>query len=100
MEYRKLGRTGLRVSEICFGTATFGWHTDESEAHRMLDGRIPRFMLLAVGTVLAALVFFLGVIAYVYSVVKKHQAERGAVLTGLVVSVVILGLLLLKFCKK
>ena len=37
MEYRKLGSTGLRVSEICFGTATFGWHTDEAEAHRMLD---------------------------------------------------------------
>lgn len=37
MEYRKLGRTGLRVSEICFGTATFGWHTDQAEAHRMLD---------------------------------------------------------------
>ena len=37
MEYRQLGRTGLRVSEICFGTATFGWHTDEAEAHRMLD---------------------------------------------------------------
>jgi len=37
MEYRKLGATGLKVSEICFGTATFGWHTDEGEAHRMLD---------------------------------------------------------------
>jgi aryl-alcohol dehydrogenase-like predicted oxidoreductase len=37
MEYRKLGSTGLPVSEICFGTATFGWHTDEREAHRMLD---------------------------------------------------------------
>jgi len=37
MEYRKLGTTGLKVSEICFGTATFGWHTDESEAHRMLS---------------------------------------------------------------
>ena len=37
MEYRKLGATGLKVSEICFGTATFGWHTDEPEAHRMLD---------------------------------------------------------------
>ncbi len=51
------------------------------------------FMLLAVGTVLAALVFFLGVIAYVYSVVKKLQAERGAILSGLVVSIVILGLM-------
>ena len=38
MEYRKLGSTGLRVSEICLGTATFGWHTDEDEGHRMLDG--------------------------------------------------------------
>ena len=37
MEYRKLGSTGLKVSEICFGTATFGWHTDEEEAARMLD---------------------------------------------------------------
>ena len=37
MEYRKLGRTGLKVSEICFGTATFGWHTDDQEAERMLD---------------------------------------------------------------
>ena len=38
MEYRRLGRAGLRVSEICLGTATFGWHTDEREGHRMLDG--------------------------------------------------------------
>ncbi|MEW6752152.1 MAG: aldo/keto reductase, partial [Candidatus Latescibacterota bacterium] len=38
MEYRRLGATGLKVSPICFGTATFGWHTDEAEAHRMLDG--------------------------------------------------------------
>ena len=37
MEYRKLGSTGLKVSEICFGTATFGWHTDDDESERMLD---------------------------------------------------------------
>ena len=42
---------------------------------------------------LEALVFFLGVIVYVYSVVKKLQAERGAILSGLVVSIVILGLM-------
>jgi uncharacterized protein (DUF1499 family) len=51
------------------------------------------FMLLGVGTVLAAAVFFLGIIAYVYCVSKKLQAERGAILTGLVVSIVILGLM-------
>ena len=37
MEYTRLGSTGLKVSEICFGTATFGWHTDDAESARMLD---------------------------------------------------------------
>jgi aryl-alcohol dehydrogenase-like predicted oxidoreductase len=37
MEYRYLGRTGLKVSELCLGTMTFGAATDESTAHRMLD---------------------------------------------------------------
>ena len=37
MEYRKLGRTGLKVSEICLGTATFGWPADQEESVRMLD---------------------------------------------------------------
>ncbi len=36
MEYRNLGRTGLKVSEICLGTMTFGLYTDEAEADRML----------------------------------------------------------------
>lgn len=37
MEYRFLGRTGLKVSELCLGTQTFGWVTDEAEAFRILD---------------------------------------------------------------
>lgn len=37
MEYRHLGRTGLKVSELCLGTMLFGDHTDEATAHRMLD---------------------------------------------------------------
>ena len=36
MEYRNLGRTGLKVSEICLGTMTFGLYTEESEADKML----------------------------------------------------------------
>ena len=35
MEYRFLGRTGLKVSELCMGTQTFGWGADEPTAHRM-----------------------------------------------------------------
>jgi len=35
MDYRFLGRTGLKVSELCMGTQTFGWGADEPTAHRM-----------------------------------------------------------------
>jgi aryl-alcohol dehydrogenase-like predicted oxidoreductase len=37
MEYTYLGRTGLKVSELCLGTMHFGGRTDEATAHRMLD---------------------------------------------------------------
>ncbi|WP_459719547.1 aldo/keto reductase [Actinophytocola sp. KF-1] len=37
MEYRFLGRSGLRVSELCLGTMMFGERTDERTSHRILD---------------------------------------------------------------
>ena len=37
MIYRRLGRTGLRVSEICMGTMTFGGVTDEAEAKKIFN---------------------------------------------------------------
>ncbi len=37
MEYKRLGRTGLRVSELCLGTMTFGWTTDERNAYEVLN---------------------------------------------------------------
>jgi len=37
MEYRRMGRTGLKVSEICLGTMTFGHGTDQAEATRIVD---------------------------------------------------------------
>ncbi len=36
MEYRRLGRSGLKVSEICLGTMTFGNGADEAESARMV----------------------------------------------------------------
>jgi len=36
MEYRRLGRSGLKVSEICVGTMTFGHGTDMAEAERIV----------------------------------------------------------------
>src|SRR5512142_1415810 len=37
MDYRFMGRTGLRVSEICLGCQTFGWGADEPAAHALAD---------------------------------------------------------------
>ncbi|MEM3485297.1 MAG: aldo/keto reductase [Candidatus Bathyarchaeia archaeon] len=37
MDYRYLGKTGLKVSELCLGTQTFGWVTNETEAFLILD---------------------------------------------------------------
>ena len=37
MEYRRLGTTGLKISDICLGTMTFGKGADEAESKRMVD---------------------------------------------------------------
>lgn len=40
MHYRRLGRSGLKVSEICLGTMTFGNGADQGEAARMVHGAL------------------------------------------------------------
>lgn len=37
MDYRNLGRAGVKVSEICLGTMTFGNGADQAGASRMVD---------------------------------------------------------------
>ncbi len=37
MEYRYLGRTGLRVSPLCLGTMNFGPHTSEPDSYAIMD---------------------------------------------------------------
>ena len=37
MEFRRLGQSGLLVSDICFGTMNFGSQVDEAASHRLLD---------------------------------------------------------------
>jgi aryl-alcohol dehydrogenase-like predicted oxidoreductase len=37
MEYKSLGRTGLKVSELCLGTMQFGWTADESTSLTILN---------------------------------------------------------------
>ena len=36
MDYRNLGRSGLKVSPLCLGTMMFGGPTDESTAQRIV----------------------------------------------------------------
>jgi len=37
MEYRRMGRSGLKVSEVCLGTMTFGHGTDQQESQKIVD---------------------------------------------------------------
>ena len=37
MRHRSLGKTGLKVSEICLGTMTFGYQCDEPSSRAILD---------------------------------------------------------------
>lgn len=37
MDYRNLGRTGLKVSALCLGTMQFGWTADEETSHEVLS---------------------------------------------------------------
>ncbi len=37
MEYRYLGRTGLKVSELCLGSMQFGWTADEPQSYQILE---------------------------------------------------------------
>ena len=37
MDYKNLGRTGLRVSRLCLGTMNFGWQTSEKESFTLMD---------------------------------------------------------------
>jgi aryl-alcohol dehydrogenase-like predicted oxidoreductase len=40
MQYRRLGVSGLKVSELCLGTMTFGHSTDLEEATRIVDAAL------------------------------------------------------------
>ncbi len=40
MNYRNLGRTGLKVSSLCLGTMQWGWTADEKSAFTIMDAFI------------------------------------------------------------
>jgi len=42
MEYRELGRTGVKISRLCLGTMTFGQQNSEAEGHAQMDYAVDR----------------------------------------------------------
>ena len=40
MEYKFLGRSGLKVSPLCLGTMNFGPYTSESDSHKIMDAAL------------------------------------------------------------
>src|SRR5919199_2644960 len=44
MEYRNLGRTGLRVSPLCLGTMNFGPETTEPDSFRIMEQILGRWL--------------------------------------------------------
>jgi aryl-alcohol dehydrogenase-like predicted oxidoreductase len=42
MNYRSLGRTGVKVSPLCLGTMNFGYRTDEDTARRIIHQAIDK----------------------------------------------------------
>jgi len=37
IEYRRLGKQGVLVSNLCLGTMNFGWYTSEKDSFRIMD---------------------------------------------------------------
>lgn len=68
MEYRNLGRAGIKVSEICLGTMTFGNGADQEGATRMVHAALD-----------AGVNFFDTANAYVWG---KAEAMLGVALRG------------------
>lgn len=40
MQFKQMGRTGLKVSEICLGTMTFGNQADEPTSFAIMDAAV------------------------------------------------------------
>ena len=76
MQQRYLGRTGLKVSELCLGAMTFGRETSEAESYQMLD----RFVEAGGNFIDTADVYTEGVSEAILGRWLKHQPRQALVI--------------------
>jgi aryl-alcohol dehydrogenase-like predicted oxidoreductase len=76
MEYRQLGKTGLRVSELCLGAMTFGRETAEELSYEILD----RFVEAGGNFIDTADVYSLGVSETILGLWLKDHKRDGFVI--------------------
>ena len=78
MEYRFLGHTGLRVSELCLGAMTFGRQNEatEEESHAMLD----RFVAVGGNFIDTANVYSTGISEEIVGTWLRHQQRDDLVI--------------------
>ncbi len=43
MEYKRLGKTGMKVSPVCLGTMTFGREADEKTSFEIMDYFVEKY---------------------------------------------------------
>lgn len=78
MEYRRLGNTGLRVSELCLGAMTFGRETAEELSYEILD----RFVETGGNFIDTADVYSLGVSETILGLwLKEHKRDDFVIAT-------------------
>lgn len=76
IEYRSLGRTGVKVSQVSLGTMTFGGTTSEREAIRMVDMALDR----GINLIDTANVYNEGKSEIILGKALKEKAKRAKVL--------------------
>ncbi len=76
MDYRFLGRTGLKVSELCLGAMTFGRETPEEESYALLS----RFVAAGGNFIDTADVYSRGISETILGRWLKRQSRHGLVI--------------------
>jgi aryl-alcohol dehydrogenase-like predicted oxidoreductase len=76
MEYRRLGRAGLKVARVCLGTMTFGREADEATSFKLMD----RYADLGGNFIDTADIYSAGASEEIVGRWLKQRGARGAII--------------------